>query len=66
MGTIRRLDLAHPLVVTVHPRKCHHVFVSFPPLSHGMFTRGPIELVEYFIDKCNHKVRSDPRASGSQ
>lgn len=35
---------------------CCCVRRRFPSLSHGMFLRGPIELVEYYLDKCNTAV----------
>lgn len=34
----------------------------FPSLSHGMFMRGPIELVEYYLEKVNKEV-SAPMAT---
>ncbi|RHY15575.1 hypothetical protein DYB25_001946 [Aphanomyces astaci] len=30
---------------------------GYPSVAHGMFPRGPIELVEYFMDDLQHKVQ---------
>ena len=31
--------------------------LGYPSVAHGMFTRGPVELVEYFMDSCLAKLR---------
>jgi ubiquinone biosynthesis protein COQ9 len=30
---------------------------GYPSVAHGMFTRGPIELVEYFMENCNVQLK---------
>lgn len=31
--------------------------MGYPSVAHGMFPRGAIELVDYFMDKCNDELR---------
>jgi ubiquinone biosynthesis protein COQ9 len=31
--------------------------VGYPSVAHGMFSRGPIELVDYFMDSCHDQLK---------
>jgi ubiquinone biosynthesis protein COQ9 len=37
--------------------------VGYPSVAHGMFPRGAIELVDYFMDDCNVQLRAKLAAS---
>lgn len=37
--------------------------MGYPSVAHGMFPRGAIELVDYFMDKCNDELREKLIAS---
>lgn len=32
--------------------------VGFPPAAHGLFPRGPVELVDFFMDQCHDELRA--------
>lgn len=33
--------------------------LNLSSMMHGMYERGPVELVEYFVDKCNDRLTEE-------